>query len=166
MQIAYEAHIEDIVRLAAKYPEITGEEASKVMDLVVRRFEADVAAKTPTGVGGEAGLRGSIFGETKIMGRKVTGLIGTPLEYAKPVEYGTKPHMPPIRPIILWAARKLGLSGAELRRAARAIQWKIFVKGTEGAHMFEETFKATRPWANDMFKTVPRRVVDRIAQLQ
>lgn len=46
------------------------------------------------------------------------------------VEYGTRPHWPPLEPLILWATRKLGLSEKDAESAARAIQVKISKKGT------------------------------------
>lgn len=149
-------------RLAREYPEVMERESATVVDLIVRRLEAEVVERTPAGVGAAAGLRGSIHGEVVKLGEVVTGIVGTPLAYGEAVEYGTRPHMPPARPIILWAARKLGLSGVELRNAVRGIRWKIYRHGTEGAHMFEKGFKTTESWAMRMLASIPARVSRRL----
>lgn len=51
--------------------------------------------------------------------------------HAKPIEYGSRPHMPPRGVLVNWARRKLGLSKKEAIKAANRIRWKIFMKGTE-----------------------------------
>lgn len=160
--IGFKVDLAYLRKLSREFPEATEREAIAVVDLIVRRLEEDVVEKTPTGVGGGGGLAGSIHGEVVRFGATVAGTVGTPLEYGRPVEYGTRPHYPPRRPIVLWAARKLGLSGVELRRAVRAIQWKIYQHGTEGAHMFEDTFRERDSWMMQMLETIPQRVVGRL----
>lgn len=52
------------------------------------------------------------------------------------IEHGTRPHMPPLQPLVLWVLRhadKLGLEGdveKAAERVARAIQWKIYQHGS------------------------------------
>jgi len=156
--------LSDWHRLAKKFPLAFNTEAFAVVDQIVSRLEDEVVSRTPEGAGAGGGLAGSIIGDTFIWGSVVKGIVGTPLEYGLPVEKGTRPHFPPAGPIILWAARKLGLSGNELRRAVRAIQWKIYRHGTEGAHMFEKGYKATEGWAMQMLGTIPERVKRRVSE--
>ena len=55
--------------------------------------------------------------------------------YVNYVEQGTRPHWPPIKPLKLWALRKL-LD----ERIGYAVQWKIARSGTQGAHMFQRAW--------------------------
>ena len=57
-------------------------------------------------------------------------IVGSKLVYAPAIEFGTRPHYPPTEPIREWAHRKLGLSGEELNRVTKSIQWKIYHVGT------------------------------------
>lgn len=52
------------------------------------------------------------------------------LLYAPFVEYGTKPHRPPIEPIMKWVRLKLGKSGRDLESTSWAVWHKIATKGT------------------------------------
>lgn len=54
--------------------------------------------------------------------------------HAVPVEFGTDPHYPGrdgVKNLEKWAHSKLGLTTKEAKKAAQAIAWKIFHKGTE-----------------------------------
>jgi len=62
-----------------------------------------------------------------------TVIVGSKLEYAPAIEFGTRPHYPPETPIKEWAHRKLGLHGEELEQATKSIQWKIYHYGTPAA---------------------------------
>jgi len=150
--------------LAERYPQAYKREVVTVMDLVVRRLEGAVVAKTPKGVGGAAGLAGSIFGEVRTLGQSITGVVGTPLEYGLVVELGRRPgkRMPPIAPIQLWAQRKLGLDEHEAKSAAFAIARKISIKGFEGKHMFGQSLDELTPWIRQMLATIPARIVARV----
>jgi len=52
------------------------------------------------------------------------------LLYAPFVEYGTKPHRPPIEPIYNWVRQKFQTGGEEARGIAWAVWNKIAEKGT------------------------------------
>jgi len=103
----------------------------------------EVKENTPVGImGGSGGLKGSTYGRTYTLGTsKVETKIGTPKQYAVPVEVGTKPHMPPVQPLIDWAIVKLGKSAKEARGIGFAIALKIKAKGTEGQFMYHRAFK-------------------------
>jgi hypothetical protein len=159
--------ISNIRRLVKRYPDVVREETVAVMDTVVARLDKEVTERTPTGVGGQAGLRGSIRGETVTFGDQVRGTVGTPLEYAEPVEFGRKAgSFPPIEPIELWARRKLGVDSKEARSVAYAVAWKIYRKGTEGAHMFEKGWEASEYWVQNELQTITDRVIRRIERGQ
>lgn len=153
-----------IKRLAEKYPLVTLDEMEKTMDRIVRRLESEVVLRTPAGVGGDAGLRGSIAGEVKAFGRSVAGIVGTPLEYGEVVELGRRPgkRMPPVDPIALWARRKLGVPENKAKSVGFAIARKIAVEGFEGAHMFEKAWEEVGPWAKTELMGIADRVVGRV----
>lgn len=111
-------------------------------------LEARVKEMTPVGVTGN--LRGSIGHEIKSVGEDIVSTISTNAEYAFPVEQGSKPHMPPLQPIIDWVRSKLDTgrraphAGGKRRQTKKAkaegeqtiidtaqrIRWAIFHRGT------------------------------------
>lgn len=165
MDINIEYNLTELRKLAKRYPEITLDETEKVLNKVVRRLEKEVVERTPGGVGGDAGLRGSIHGEIVSFGIPMKAQVGTPLEYGEVIEYGRRPGkaMPPVEPIAKWARSILGITDAkEARSVGFAIARKIAVEGFEGAHMFEEAWKENEKWAEDQLRTIPKRVIRRI----
>jgi hypothetical protein len=164
MKTAINYDLGELRKLVQRWPDETREEMRVTMDRIVRRLEAEVVKRTPAGVGGQAGLRGSIAGEVATLGRTVTGTVGTPLEYGEVVELGRRPGkaFPPVDPIALWARRKLGVSEKESRSVGFAIARKIAIHGFEGAHMFEEGWKHIEPWAQKELMGIGERVVRRV----
>jgi len=124
----------------------TGPLFEKAADVVIRKAQVGnimwltgfirgkVVEKTPVNTGA---LRASIQEEIEERPEVVTGRVLSNLEYVLPVEFGSKPHFPPIKPLELWAKRKLRLRGKAAKRAAFAIARKIAEEGTKGAFMFE-----------------------------
>lgn len=86
--------------------------------------------------------------------------MGTPLDYALPVELGSRPHFPPLQPLIDWARGKLGLESAEALQAARAIQRKIGKHGTQPTFFFRDAVTAAEP----QLQTILRKGAERAAK--
>lgn len=130
-------------RAFAHAPELAAQEMQAFLVRSTAHLQAEVQARTPTTHGT---LRASIFGEVRMFadGFGMEGLVGTPLGYAPTVEHGTRPHHPPVEPLIDWARQKLGVRGVEAERAGRAIAWKIAHRGTKGAHMFRNAMNTNR----------------------
>lgn len=62
--------------------------------------------------------------------------------YAAYVEKGTKPHFPPIRALVPWVKKKLGVQNdKEARCVAFMVAHAISLRGTEGAFMFDATLQ-------------------------
>lgn len=99
--------------------------------------ERRVKARTPVGVFGDSGLRGSIFSEVSERLHGITAVISSPLPYAEGVELGTSPHMPPIKSLTRWVEVKFGLSGKAAESRAWAVAMSIKKKGTKGQYMFQ-----------------------------
>lgn len=76
-------------------------------------------------------LRKSITHDVEITVNQIILAVGSNQRYAPFVEFGTKPHFPPFKPIHRWVVKK-GIGDED---EARSIQWAIFRKGTK-AHPF------------------------------
>lgn len=109
---------------------------------------------TPIGVFGDAGLKGSIFGEVREEGGlfDLMGIVSSPLEYAEPVELGTDPHMPPVAPLVRWSEVVLGLSGPAAVSAAWAVAKSISRRGTTGKFMFARGLATSTPKLQEIFE--------------
>lgn len=55
------------------------------------------------------------------------------------VEVGTKPHMPPLEPLVEWAKLKNKLSPKQALRFGKYVQMVIAKKGTKPQYIFEKT---------------------------
>lgn len=129
-------------------------------------LEREVKEITPVGVHGEGGgLKGSIGArEPEVLSDQVIGRVGTSIAYAEPVELGTRPHFPPVRPLVDWARVKLGLGPEEAERAGMAIARKIAARGTKGQFMFTRALEAGRGQVERIYQAAARRIVDRLAR--
>ncbi|MBF0416992.1 MAG: HK97 gp10 family phage protein [Magnetococcales bacterium] len=88
--------------------------------------------------------------------------MGSPLNYAVPVELGTKPHMPPLQPLIDWVKLKLGIRDPEERETvAQKIRWKIYRHGTPGHRMFLRALEVCKPRIDAIFAHYMRIAIER-----
>lgn len=154
-------------------PAIIEAEGRTFLETALGFIERMVKIFTPVGVIGA--LRGSIF-TTNLTGtfKNLTGSVTTPSEYALPAEEGTKPHMPPVDPLILWVRRKGLTTGillsrlqgggreGEERKIAWAIAMKIKKEGTKGAHMFRRALEKSQTFVGQERDAYAKRVADRI----
>ena len=156
--------IRDLEFLSRTFPKVFREEVLQTLDLIDARLTKEIVEKTPRGVGGQAGLAGSIHGEVVQFGRSYLDRIGTPLEYAPVIELGRRPgqRRPPVAPIALWARRILGLPSDEAERAAYAISIAIGRRGFPGRFMFERTAEENDNWVRSQLSGLPDRIRGRI----
>lgn len=115
---------------------VTREEFEAAMHEAVLLLEREIKEATP--VGATALLRGSWASEVQSgeSALEVIGLVSSPLNYAAPVEFGTRPHFPPIEPLVDWVRAKLDIQDEkDARRVARAIQITIGRRGTKGQNV-------------------------------
>jgi len=128
-------------RLMDVAPAIVVEELTAGVTEATMLAEREIRERTPTS--GAGTLRDSIGAmPVEISGEAVRGEVATSLAYAAPVETGSRPHFPPVEPLVDWVERRLGLSGPAARGAAWAIARKIAARGTEGAFMFRDGLAA------------------------
>lgn len=102
-------------------------------------------------------LRKSITSEVRRELNSIHLQFGTNQEYAVFVHEGTRPHMPPEKPIRQWVVKKLGVPAQEVDRVTAAVRWKIFKKGTEGKPFLAVPFRAYR-------RIMAQRIADTITK--
>jgi hypothetical protein len=132
-------------------PETVHREAHSFMEIVLAYILRRVKIFTPVGVTGL--LRGSLFTGITGTGANLRGKVATNSIYGEPVEMGTVPHWAPIRPLKLWALRKLGDESA-----AYAVRGKIKREGTEGVFMFKRAFEQSRSFVDQQAQALAERI--------
>ncbi|MGD9638380.1 MAG: hypothetical protein AB7U85_04910 [Alphaproteobacteria bacterium] len=151
---------EKFSKALAKSPEEIGKQLAAAIWQAEMLLQRETVEKTPTGVSRGAGLRASIISEKpQIMSDQIIGSVGTSLNYAVPVELGTKPHRPPVAPIMEWAKYKLGVTEPEAIRIGYAIANKIAKKGTEGSFMFKQAFEKNQKQVDALLNKALNKVL-------
>ena len=152
----------DALAALARYPERYARELTAAMLEAGLLLEREVKELAPVGVGGAAGLRGSIAAMPPHMdGDTLTGGVGTSAPYAVPVELGTRPHFPPVQPLADWVRAKLGESDPVAARSiAYCIARKIAAHGTEGQHIFQRALDAAQERVGGMFDRAVERTLN------
>lgn len=115
------------------------------------------------GVGGGAGLAASVSFDVQRTSSGAVAEIGSPLEYVEAVEYGTKPHRPPVRPLQDWVEVKLGISGKTALSVAHAIAVSIGKRGTRAQPVWEPTFTRVQPELRAKVAAAIKRTVESAA---
>lgn len=118
----------------------------------------------PVGAGGAAGLAGSVNTRVDVTGGAVIGWVESSSPHAPHVEFGTRPHTPPVQPLIDWALAKLpGVdSEEEARSAAFAIRSKISKVGTKPNPVWRTTYQDNVAKVRAIFAAAVARIVARL----
>lgn len=147
--------LEDVERVVA--PRVR-----RMMRISLDTIEAGVVARTPVNLGL---LRGSIGTEIRGARLNLHGEVATANLYAEPVEKGRRAgRMPPIDAIELWVVRKRIAPPDQARGVAFLIARAIGAHGTQGAHMFEEGFRAAEPHVLNLWRGLPAEIVRELAR--
>lgn len=165
------AHIEldtSAMQAYAEYlrqaPKIAREEMEAGVEEALLLLERETKEAAPVGAHGL--LRGSVthklMGEAIGEGLGVAGKVFSPLNYALPVELGTKPHFPPIEPLRDWVEKKLGVDASASRGVAFLIARKIAAKGTQGAKMFIGALDKNAAQVNAILARAVARIAARL----
>jgi len=125
------------------------------MELTMAAAEAEVVKYTPVDQGI---LRASVYGRVVDQWPKITGLLGSPLAYAEPVEYGSRPHWPPRAPIESWVHRTFGVSGKAMMRIAFLVARAISKRGGYGHFMFTRGLEMAERVGPRFIEAAVRRV--------
>lgn len=151
--------IRQVAGMFNQAPVIALEELLSAMvesDLFLQR---EVMERTPTAHGL---LRNSIFTEERVNADGVIGVVGSPLNYAEYVELGTRPHFPPIEPLIDWVKTKGIATDEEAEQIAYRIARAIAVRGTLAVGMFNRAFAYGVPQIERRFEMARDRVLERM----
>lgn len=160
MDVSIQTHeLAGLVALWRRAPQITAEETQRSVwqaELLVQR---EVVERTPTSTGT---LRKSIIAaEPVVAGETVIGEVTTPLNYAIPVELGTRPFKPPIGAIMDWLGQR-GQNGPDARSAAFAIQTAISRRGLKAHHMFRDGYRENRNQVRRILEGAVPRIIARL----
>lgn len=155
---------------AAAYFALMGQVAQKI---VVEEMQAglieggalyarEAKDAAPTGV--TSLFRASIAFEDRSTDQVAVVNVYSPLNYAAPLENGTKPHWVPIEPLIDWVHAKLDISDEkEALSKAYAIRGKIAKKGTAAKKVFAGAFDRIEPQLTEMLGRSVQRLSARVA---
>lgn len=144
----------------AQAPAICIEELAKAMTEADTLLEREVKDATPTAQGT---LRASIGHTEEVSESGVIGMVTSPLNYAEPVELGTRPHFPPIEALIDWVVLKLGVPEKDARSVAFLVARKISRVGTPAWGMFNRTFAWQQSQVEGYFEQALDRITARLA---
>lgn len=157
------------------------------MSQAVQLVEERVKQRTPIGATGA--LRGSIGSQVEVSETAIEGRVGTNLGlkggvggmsgYAQAVEFGTKPHWPPLEPLIYWVKRKrlagtysiktqrrLGSRAIQVKQdvaLARAVQAKIARHGTRAQPFFWPAIQESLPDVVRLFEEAAAEIARRFS---
>jgi len=172
IQISLEG-LTEITGMLTNYPEIAAKHLHEAMVEITDLLYRETVDATPTV---EGHLRGSITREVQVSDTGFIGVVGSASPYVVAVELGTKPHLPPIAPLIDWVEKR-GLAkvfsikthkamkpkgrdeAAITLQIAEAIAWKIFHHGTQGQFMFTNTWNKQQAYINQRFVLARGRIM-------
>lgn len=156
----------DALRAAfIRAPDIATEEMLAAVWEAELLIQRETQEETPSGASGGSGLRATISArEPRVLADNVIGEVGSSAAHAVPVELGTKPHMPPVQPLVDYALHKLGVPAEEAEAVGMRIAWKIKAHGTKGAFMFKKGFDRGRDQVGRILAKGAARTVERIAR--
>lgn len=164
-------NVDDAMAMArgwAVAPDMVIEELETAMGsslLYLQGQAAERSRERPDGLNGaNRGLLARSF-DTRMVSfiDAVFGEVTNPLSYALPVELGTRPHWPPLSPLIDWVEAKIGLVGDEAEGMARGIQRKIGARGSVGRFMARDALAHGVATVQQEFADAAERITQRLA---
>lgn len=153
--------IKDLERLTKEFPEASLRARESRLTEALLLIEGAIKQLTPVGAG-PIHARDTIFQNVNFHGENVVGIVGMPVMYGAPLEYGAKPHFPPVAPIMFWVEKKLGLAGKAAQSAAFCIARAISKRGTTGAHMFGKGFEMNEARVVAILNQIPDDICRRV----
>ncbi len=163
------SELDKLVSYWQKSPEITGREVQKFMIQMTEHLEGEWKEGAPVGESGGngGGYRSSISAQpVELLSDKVIGVVGSVSPYAIPIEVGTKPHMPPIAPLMDWAQAVLGVATEEeQKQVAWAVAGKIKRDGTEAQNIAKDTWEENYYQVEQNFQQLLVDIRDQIGRV-
>lgn len=159
--------LSEVEELAKKYgrgPEIIDKEAMRTMKegtlLTERLVKLGLEPHQATGM-----LYSSIYSSVYHIQDGIEGIITAKLpgkRYVEFVEFGTRPHWPPVEPIRFWVLQKLRPPVEEVPGIAFLVGRKISRVGTPARRAFEQGWLEAEPKVMSMFNVMAYKVVEGI----
>lgn len=94
---------------------------------------------------------GALVGSLKVRHGPGSALVYSDVKHSVYIEFGTRPHFPPIAPLLAWVKRKLHVSEKQAYGVARKVQSNIGKRGTP-----------PRPFLGNAFAVVRSRLVAQV----
>ena len=160
--IKIKVDLQALEALTKRYPEASAKAREGRLTEALLLLERAVKNLSPEGAG-PIHFRDTIFHKVTAFGESTQGLLGSAAVYGAPLEFGTRPHFPPIKPILFWVEKKLGLAGKEAKSAAFCIARAISKHGTKGAHMFEKGFAMNEAQVISILNQIPADIVKAVS---
>lgn len=161
--------IDNLRRGFAEAPEMAKSVLFGAFTGIVAKLEAELKGPEayPADTGGfpahTGTTRNSIRGDVFLQPAGVLGLVASPLPVAAFVELGTRPHVPPVEPLVQWVADRLGVTGPEGESIAWAIRTSIAKRGSRPRLFFSQTLQRNlafiRKECEDAAAEIARRLV-------
>jgi len=151
-------NVQGVAAMFARAPDMAMGMFSTLTQATVAHLEAEVKDRTPTAFGT---LRASIFGEVRELPAGVEGVVGTGLSYAPHVEFGTRPHFPPVEPLQDWVRKKFAISDeAEVKSRAFLVARAIAQRGTLAVGMFHTALAANEAQIEHLYERGAVQLID------
>jgi len=106
-------------------------------------------------------LRASIMADVRAGDNVVTGVVGSNVVHAPCIELGTRPHWPPIEPILRWVHLKLRPGRKQEKAVAFLVARKIAREGTAPRPYLQPAFDANQDAIEDKIGKVVSEIVAR-----
>jgi hypothetical protein len=99
--------------------------------------------------------RGRLVQSVQVIPTPTGAIVRVDAPYAAPLEYGARPFMPPLQPILDWATRK-GFDNP--MAVAMAVRWQFFRHGMAPKRFF---WRAVQQWkaTNDLPKEIRKQLL-------
>lgn len=129
---------------------------TQAMQKSTNRLKNDIQSNiTNEGISNTGNLRRSIYVKKA---SDSEGIVAVGEKYGAYVEFGTRPHFPPIAPLERWAKTKLGKDGLGF-----LIARKIARKGTKAQPYVEPAYRADAQFVIDQFATAVGIILKQMA---
>ena len=146
-------------------PDLTRRELLRAVTEADILVQGELQQHLPEGAGGRhgAGLVGGVHHEESVLTDGVLGMVSQSQPYGVYVEAGTKPHKPPIQPLMDWIEAVIGLRDKEAKGMAFAIRNTIGKRGTHAQPVWQQTYNKMLPKIQQLLTDAVQRVRDQLA---
>jgi len=155
--------LEQLADIWTKSPQMVMAELTRTLVGTSAMVQAQIVHKLPRGATSHLAQSVGMVGPI-VTNNSAQTLIGSSLIYAAPVELGTKPHMPPIAPLVDWVTAVLGIEEPEAKTVAFKIARKISKKGTKGNFAYRDAFEQSQAAVKVQFKQLLNTIVSKLGK--